>query len=93
MPTQTTMIQIAFTTLVVILIVFPIPPSTIIGVGLATHPKTGKYMNPFVYRMVQPIGWLVTLILVKPVAATAKAISTGRQMSAAARIASGHRLL
>lgn len=46
-------LRITFTAFVVALIVLPIPPSTIIGVALATNPKTGQYMDQRVYRGVQ----------------------------------------
>lgn len=39
-------IKISFTTFVVLLIVLPLPPSTIIGLIIANHPKTNKFMIP-----------------------------------------------
>lgn len=89
--TKTTemMIEIAFTTFVVALIIFPIPPSTIIGVALAAHPKTGRFMNKRVYRIVQGTLGGVKAVVIYP----AVKISQGREMSALTRIKAGtHRL-
>ena len=36
----------AFTTVVVAMIFLPIPPTTIIGIAIANHPRTRKYMIP-----------------------------------------------
>lgn len=45
-----TALRFTFTAFIVTMIVLPIPPSTIIGVILATNPKTGKYMDQRVYK-------------------------------------------
>jgi len=87
------LIEIVFTTFVVFLIVFPIPPSTIIGVALATNPRTGRYMNRYAYIAVKPIGWVVSMVLVFPVVATVRAIENGRMTSGTVRVRSGNYLL
>lgn len=79
------MLEIAFTTFVVALILFPIPPSTIIGVALATNPKTGRYMNKTAYKVVRVTMRGAGSTIVYP----AKQISTARQRSAKIRIEAG----
>lgn len=87
--TRQMMLEIAFTTFVVALILFPIPPSTIIGVALASHPKTGRYMNQTAYKAVRVVMRGVGSTVIYPT----KQISIARQRSAKIRIEAGlHRL-
>lgn len=44
------LIKIPFTAFIVAMIVLPLPPSTIIGLALASHPKTNRYMDPFTLK-------------------------------------------
>lgn len=80
-----TLIELSFTTLVVAMIVFPVPPTTIIGVALATNPKTGKYMNKTAYRVTNKGMSLVGLALKSPIVG----LINGKARSAEARIQAG----
>lgn len=77
--------EIAFTTFIVAMIVLPIPPSTIIGVALATHPKTGRYMNQRAFRIVQAGVRGAKATIVVP----AKHLAVARERSAKQRIEAG----
>ena len=45
-------IKPTFTAFVVILIVLPLPPSTIIGLAIVAHPKTNKHLD---HRITLPV--------------------------------------
>jgi len=51
--TPQTALQIVATAFVVILIVLPIPPSTMIGLALVAHPRTNRYLEPRTIAAVQ----------------------------------------
>ena len=53
-----TIIRIIFTIFVVGLIVLPIPPSTIIGVAIMSHPQTKKHMDSRVIAAMTFGGYL-----------------------------------
>jgi len=77
--------RISFTTLVVLLIVLPLPPSTIVGVALASNKHTGKYMDQRTYRVVQKtMGHIF-----EGVRAFALSLAERRQVSAKIRIQQG----
>ena len=80
-----TVIEYAFTSFVIALIVLPLPPSTIIGIALATNPKTGKYMNKTAFKLTQKGTSLIAAAVVFP----AKRIAAGKQIAAQSRIKSG----
>ena len=77
--------RIGYTTFIVFMIVLPLPPSTIIGIALATNPKTGKYMDQRVYRGVMTGMRGVKTAIVVPAAI----LANQRQISAANRIKAG----
>jgi hypothetical protein len=77
-----TIVRITFTIFVVAMILLPLPPSTIIGVALATHPKTGKYMDQRAYRAVQSVMRAIKMAFVGP----AMIIAERRMESARIRI-------
>lgn len=82
---MTQILKIFFTAFIVAMIVTPVPPTTIIGVALATNPKTGQYMDQRVYKAVMAsmnaIGSFFKFFVV--------AIEGGRARSAETRIATG----
>lgn len=82
---KNTMIEVTFTTFIVFMIFLPLPPSTIIGVALASNPKTGKYMNKTVYRYTNKTTGMIGLAIKAPIVA----LANGRQASANARLQAG----
>lgn len=82
---MTKLLKIAFTAFIVVMIVTPVPPSTIIGVALATNPKTGQYMDQRVYRAVM---FLMSAIGQASAAAILN-VANARERSASTRIATG----
>jgi len=84
-----TTLRIAYTATIVMLIILPLPPSTIIGVMLATNKRTGKYMDQRVYRVVRVgMGYVGNTVMV-PI----RRVSKGREISARMRITSKNYLL
>jgi len=49
---QTTM-KFAATFVVVLLIVLPLPPSTIIGLAIVANPRTNRYLDPTTIKVTQ----------------------------------------
>jgi len=82
-------IEIAFTAFVVILIVLPVPPSSIIGVALATNPKTGKYMNKRVYAGVEYIMSRLSIIIAAIIIRPARIMTVSRKVSTRNQIRTG----
>jgi hypothetical protein len=82
---MTKLLKIAFTAFIVVMIVTPLPPSTIIGVALATNPKTGQYMDQRVYRAVM----LLMSAIGKSTSAAIFSVANARERSATTRIATG----
>lgn len=52
-------LQNFLTLVVIVFILAPIPPSTIIGMAIVSHPRTNRYMNP---QMIAPVLWLTSTI-------------------------------
>lgn len=70
------------TAAVVVLIVTPVPPTTIIGLAIAANPKTNKYLDPFTIKVVNA----AMKLLFSPVKVSVKKVATGRELSARNRI-------
>jgi len=75
-------VKITFTTFVVALIVLPLPPSTIIGLIIANHPKTNKYMVPQAVKASE----VAVGVVIKAVTWKVNFLATGREKSAKTRI-------
>ena len=83
---QKKLFEIAFTTFVVVLIVAPIPPSTIVGIFLATHPKTSKFMNKKAHKT----SMMICGVVVQSVKRPALAVGSAKEIAAKRRLAAGN---
>lgn len=75
-----------FTAFIVVMIVAPIPPSTIVGIALATNAKTGQLMHQPTYRAIM---WLMNGIGTGTHAAIKRTLA-GREKAITSKIARGN---